>query len=118
MSVQSPQTLSGILLSYTHPPRIVLICSILTFRSLELQSQFSVGVVVEVVVEVTAIVLSFPSPGTLSRTFHTLTYLIFTMLNSSDKTIVTIDCRLLMYRNSAKFLLYTVSFNFHFNSVR
>ena len=54
-----------------------------------------VAVVMDVVVEVTAIVLLFPDPGTLSRTFHSLAYLIFTMLDSSSKTVVTIDDRLL-----------------------
>lgn len=73
----------------------MLICLVLTFRNLELQSQFLVAVVMDVVVEVTAIVLLFPGPGTLSRTFHTLAYLMFTMLNSSSKTVVTINDRLL-----------------------
>lgn len=82
-------------LSYPHPPCIMLICLVLTFRNLELQSQFLVAVVMDVVVEVTAIVLLFPDPGTLSRTFHSLAYLIFTMLDSSSKTVVTIDDRLL-----------------------
>ena len=43
----------------------MLISLVLTFRNLELQSQFLVAVVMDVVVEVTAIVLLFPDPGTL-----------------------------------------------------
>ena len=36
-------------MSYPHPPCIMLICLVLTFRSLELQTQFLVAVVVDVV---------------------------------------------------------------------
>ena len=95
VGVQWLWTVSGIFLSYPHSSCIVLICLVLTFRNLELQNHFLVAVVVDVVVEVTAIVQLFPGPGTLSRTFHTLAYLIFIMLDSSSKTVVTIDYRLL-----------------------